>query len=78
MIFFLNLFKVRARAAKVIFVCCFRDPRGLLSREPDMFRLLTAIIVISARSRYSSAAVVDIFFLFFIFFIFLSERSARI
>ena len=65
MIFFLNLFKVRARAAKVIFVCCFRDPRGLLSREPDMFRLLTAIIVISARSRYSSAAVVDIFFLFF-------------
>ena len=62
---FLNLFKVRARAAKVIFVCCFRDPRGLLSREPDMFRLLTAIIVISARSRYSSAAVVDIFFLFF-------------
>ena len=38
MIIFLNLFKVRARAAKVIFVCCFRDPRGLLSRERDMFR----------------------------------------
>ena len=26
-------FKVRARTAKVIFVCCFRDPRGLLKRE---------------------------------------------
>ena len=38
MIIFLNLFKVRARAAKVIFVCCFRDPRGLFSRERDMFR----------------------------------------
>ena len=38
---FLNLFKVRARAAKVIFVCCFRDPRGLLSRERDMFRRQT-------------------------------------
>ena len=37
MIIFLNLFKVRARAEKVIFVCCFRDPRGLLSRERDMF-----------------------------------------
>ena len=36
---FLNLFKVRA--AKVIFVCCFRDPRGLLSRERDMFRRQT-------------------------------------
>ena len=33
MIIFLNLFKVRERAAKVIFVCCFRDPRGLLSRS---------------------------------------------
>ena len=32
---FLNLFKVRARPAKVIFVCCFRDPRGLLSSERD-------------------------------------------
>ena len=54
MIIFLNLFKVRARAAKVIFVCCFRDPRGLLSRERDMFRRQTfeAITVISARSRY--------------------------
>ena len=38
---FLNLFKVRARAAKVIFVCCFRDPRGLFSRERDMFRRQT-------------------------------------
>ena len=38
MIIFLNLFKVHARAAKVIFVCCFRDRRGLLSRERDMFR----------------------------------------
>ena len=36
---FLNLFKVRA--AKVIFVCCFRDPRGLLSRERDTFRRQT-------------------------------------
>ena len=41
MIIFLNLFKVRVRAAKVIFVCCFRDPRGLLSRERDMFRRQT-------------------------------------
>ena len=41
MIIFLNLFKVRARAAKVIFVCCFRDPRGLFSRERDMFRRQT-------------------------------------
>ena len=32
---FLNLFKVLARAAKVIFVCCFRDPRGLLSSDRD-------------------------------------------
>ena len=38
---FLNLFQVRAPAAKVIFVCCLRDPRGLLSRERDMFRLQT-------------------------------------
>ena len=58
MIIFLNLFKVRARAAKVIFVCCFRDPRGLLSRERGMFRRQTFEvwqpfnIVISARSRY--------------------------
>ena len=37
MIIFSNLFKVRALAAKVIFVCCFRDSRGLLSREHDMF-----------------------------------------
>ena len=35
---FLNLFKVRALAAKVVFVCCSHDPRGLLSRERDMFR----------------------------------------
>ena len=41
MTIFFNLFKVRARAAKVIFVCCFRDPRGLLSRERDMFRRQT-------------------------------------
>ena len=41
MIIFFNLFKVRARAALVIFVCCFRDPRGLLSRERDMFRRQT-------------------------------------
>ena len=41
LIIFLNLFKVRVRAAKVIFVCCFRDPRGLLSRERDMFRRQT-------------------------------------
>ena len=41
MIIFLNVFKVHARAAKVIFVCCFRDPRGLLSRERDMFRRQT-------------------------------------
>lgn len=34
---YLNLFKVYARAAMVIFVCCFRDPRGLISRECDMF-----------------------------------------
>ena len=39
--FFFNLFKVRARAANVIFVCCFRDPRGVLSREGDMFRRQT-------------------------------------
>ena len=61
MIIFLNLFKVRARAAKVIFVCCFRDPRGLLSRERDMFRppniwSLTAIIVIDhSRIRHKLA-----------------------
>ena len=39
-----NFFKIYlkfARAAKVIFVCCFRDPRGLLSRERDMFRRQT-------------------------------------
>ena len=41
MIIFSNLFKVRARAAKVIFACCFRDPRGLFSRERDMFRRQT-------------------------------------
>ena len=41
MTIFLSLFKVRARAAKVIFVCCFRDPRDLLSRERDMFRRQT-------------------------------------
>ena len=41
MIIWLNLFKVRARVAKVIFVCCFRDPRGLLSRERVMFRRQT-------------------------------------
>ena len=41
MIIFLDLFKVRARAAKVIFACCFRDPRGLFSRERDMFRRQT-------------------------------------
>ena len=34
MIIISNLFKVRARTAKVIIVCCFRDPRGLLKREP--------------------------------------------
>ena len=33
------LFKVRARAAKVIFVCCFSDPRA--SRGRDMFRYET-------------------------------------
>ena len=27
-----NLLKVRTRAMKVIFICCFLDPRGLLSR----------------------------------------------
>ena len=37
MITFLNLFKVRALAAVLIFVCCLSDPRGLLSRECDMF-----------------------------------------
>ena len=37
-----NLFKVRARAATVIFVCCFSDPRVLLSRgERDIFCLQT-------------------------------------
>ena len=41
MIIFSNLFKVRARAAKVIFACCFRDPRGLLAPERDMFRRQT-------------------------------------
>ena len=40
-LFLKNLFKVRARAAKIIFVCCFCDPRGLLSRERDMFRRQT-------------------------------------
>ena len=29
--------EANARAAMVIFVCCFRDPRGLISRECDMF-----------------------------------------
>ena len=38
---FFNVFKVRARAAWVIFVCCFLDPCGLLSRERDMFRRQT-------------------------------------
>ena len=28
-------------AMKVIFICCFRDARGLLSRERDIFRLQT-------------------------------------
>ena len=41
MIIILDLFKVLTRAAKVIFVCRFRDPRGLLSREHDMFRRQT-------------------------------------
>ena len=41
MIIFFNLFKVRARAALAIFVCSFRDLRGLLSRERDMFRRQT-------------------------------------
>ena len=41
MIIILNLFKVRSRAAKVIFVRRFRDPRGLLSRDRDMFRRQT-------------------------------------
>ena len=35
---FLNLFKVHARAAEIIFVCCFRHPR---TRERDMFRRQT-------------------------------------
>ena len=68
MIIFLNLFKVRARAAKVTFVCYFRYPRGLLSRARDMFHCFAAkhlkfdsIIVISARSRLVSAPVVDMF-----------------
>ena len=37
MITSLNLLKVRALASVAIFVYCFRDPRGLLSRERDMF-----------------------------------------
>ena len=41
MIIFFSLFKVLARAAWVIFLCCFSDPRGLLSRERDMFRRQT-------------------------------------
>ena len=47
---FLNLFKVRARDAKAIFVCCFRDPRGLLSRERDTFHRQT----IEVRKTYSN------------------------
>ena len=34
-------FTARPLSALVIFVCCFRDPRGLLSREHDMFRRQT-------------------------------------
>ena len=41
MIILLNLFKVRARAVEVIFVCFFREPRSLLSRERDMFHRQT-------------------------------------
>ena len=36
-----NLLKVPTRAMKVIFICCFRDARGLLSRERDIFRRQT-------------------------------------
>ena len=31
-----NLIQVRERAAKVNFVCCFHDPRGLFSRVRGM------------------------------------------
>ena len=41
MIIIWYLFKVRTRAAKVIFVRCFRDQRGLLSGERDTFRRQT-------------------------------------
>ena len=41
MIIIWYLFKVHARAAKVIFVRCFRDQRGLLSGERDTFRRQT-------------------------------------
>ena len=34
-------FTARPLSALVIFVCSFRDPRGLLSREHDMFRRQT-------------------------------------
>ena len=52
MIIIWNLFKVRARAAAVTFVCYFRDPRSLLSRERDMFRHQTAVIAIRFIARF--------------------------
>ena len=52
MIIIWNLFKVRARAAAVTFVCCFRELRSLLSRERDMFRHQTAVIAIKFIARF--------------------------
>ena len=44
MIIIWNLFTIRAHAAKVTFVCCFRDPTELLLRERDMFLHQAAVI----------------------------------
>ena len=50
--FFLNQFKVRARAAKVIFVCCFREPRGQLSPPPRSFTYAIFRAVFDSRSLF--------------------------
>ena len=36
-----DLLKVRTPSMKIIFICYFRDTRGLLSRERDIFRRQT-------------------------------------
>ena len=45
------ILKVRAIAAKAIFVYCFRDPRGLLSRERVKFARHVGYCACSAVDR---------------------------